>query len=334
MNPKTKSLKILIGRGNAKLGESIAKELGISPIQRIIIDRPDSDIHVDVEESIRGSHIVVIQPTCRPTHKNHVELCLINDALDRDSAGEITNFLPYMGFARQDRVTGEHNPVSAAWAARSLKNSAPSVKRLAVLDIHSMQTQGSIQGPFETIPSFPVTIPDIAKRFGCEKLAVCCTDVGGAARSRKVATILAEILNKEIPVIIVDKERYEKGQTGVKAVIGEPEGYFCLLIDDIIDTASSLVNAAKSLRHQGATGVSAYCTHAVLSDPSIDILAKSELDQLFVTDSVPLRNDAKEIRRKSDTSQPMIEVLSLASYLAKVIIAIHKGEPTKHIRMV
>lgn len=333
MAPNTETLRILVGRGNPVLGQAVAAELGLTPIKCEIIDRPDTDIHVDVLESVRGVHVVIIQPTCRPTHKNHVELCLLNDALDRNSVTEITNFLPYMGFARQDRVTSEHNPVSAAWAARSLKRSALTLKRLAVLDIHSLQTQGAIQGPFEIIPSFPVTIPHIEATFGSQKLAIACTDVGGASRARKVASILAGLLGKEVPVIIVDKERDEKGHSGVKAVIGDPAGFFCLLVDDIIDTAGSLVNAAASLMFKKAAGVSAYCTHAVLSNPALNLLQGSMLDQLFVTDSVPLREDASELRHRSDTSQPMIKVLPLAPYLAKVILAIHKGEPTKHIRM-
>lgn len=322
-------LCLLIGRGNPPLGAAIAKALSLNPVNCEIIDLPDSDIYLNVVDSLRGCHVVVVQPVCRPTPKNLVELALLIDALNRASVQEITCLIPYLGYARQDRITADHNPISSAWAVRMLKSSADIPVRLAVLDLHSLQTQGAVRGPFEILSSFPVVVPDVKANYGSQtKLAIASADVGGGNRARKLASILSAELLRPVEIIIVNKERDDKNRPGVKEIIGDPDGYFVIIVDDIVDTAGSLTNAAKSLKGRGAVGVSAYCTHGILSDPALEFIRDSVLQELVVTDSVPLRGDARQV-----LGEERIRVLPLGAYLAKVIMAIHKGEPTKAIRM-
>jgi ribose-phosphate pyrophosphokinase len=259
---------------------------------------------------VRGRDVFVIQSTCAPTNDHIMEMLLMVDALHRASAGRITAVVPYFGYARQDRrVRSARVPISAKIVADMM--ASVGVDRMLTVDLHSEQIQGFFDIPVDNVYGSPVLLADIEQR-GFEDLIVVSPDIGGVVRARAVAKQL------DIDLAIIDKRRPAKNVAEVMNLIGEVEGRTCLLVDDMVDTAGTLCNAANALKQHGAKKVVAYCTHPILSGPAIERVEKSQLDELVVTDSIPLREEARNAK--------CIRSLSLAHMLAEAMRRISNEE--------
>jgi ribose-phosphate pyrophosphokinase len=239
----------------------------------------DMEVFVEVQENVRGEDMFVIQSTSYPANDNLMELLIMIDALRRASASRITAVLPYFGYARQDRKPGPRTPISAKLVAHLITVAGAS--RVLTMDLHAGQIQGFFDIPTDNLFGSPVIAADIRARFSTDKLTMVSPDVGGVVRARS----LAKRLNNA-PLAIVDKRRERAGESEVMNIIGDVDGRTCILIDDIVDSAGTLCNAAAALRQQGATDVFAYCTHGVLSGGAAARVGTSELKELVVTDSI------------------------------------------------
>ncbi len=270
----------------------------------------DGEITVELNENVRGRDVFVMQPTCAPTNDNIMELVVIVDALRRASASRITAVVPYFGYARQDRrVRSARVPISAKVVADMMVSVG--VDRVLTVDLHAEQIQGFFDVPVDNVYGSPVLLSDIESQ-SFDNPIVVSPDVGGVVRARAVAKQL------DIDLAIIDKRRPTANVAEVMNLIGEVEGRTCLLVDDMVDTAGTLCNAAGALKARGAKKVVAYCTHAVLSGNAINNLNKSELDELVVTDSIPLQENAITCSR--------IRVLTLSTMLAEAMRRISNEE--------
>ncbi|HNI65045.1 MAG TPA: ribose-phosphate pyrophosphokinase [Pseudomonadales bacterium] len=270
----------------------------------------DGEILVEIQENVRGDDVFIIQSTCAPTNDHLMELIIMVDALRRASASRITAVVPYFGYARQDRrVRSARVPISAKVVADMM--TGVGINRVLTVDLHADQVQGFFDVPVDNIYGSPVLIDDIL-RNNFEDLLVVSPDIGGVVRARAFAKQLSSDL------AIIDKRRPQANQTQVMNVIGEVEGRTCILVDDIIDTAGTLCSAAAALKEQGAARVMAYCTHPVLSGRAIDNLDNSELDQLVVTDTIPLSPAARQCSR--------VRQISLAPLLAEAVRRVSNEE--------
>jgi len=301
---------VFTGNANPKLASKIVSHLSI-PLGDISVNQfSDGEIAVELNENVRGRDVFVMQPTCAPTNNNIMELVVIVDALRRASAGRITAVVPYFGYARQDRrVRSARVPITAKVVADMMVTVG--VDRLLTVDLHAEQIQGFFDVPVDNVYGSPVLLADIEKQ-NFQDLVVVSPDIGGVVRARAVAKQL------NIDLAIIDKRRPEANVAEVMNVIGEIDGRTCLLVDDMVDTAGTLCNAASALKARGAKGVVAYATHAVLSGAAIDRLNASELDELVVTDSIPLSNEAQECE--------VIRQLTLSNMLAECIRRISNEE--------
>jgi len=277
---------LFTGNANPELANEVAKSLRIQLSDSLVSTFSDGEINIEIRENVRGHDVFIIQPTCEPTHRNLMELVLMVDALRRSSAERITAVVPYFGYARQDRrVRSVRVPISAKVVADMLSNAG--VDRVLTVDLHAEQIQGFFNCTVDNIYGAPVLLDDI-QRQNYKNLQVVSPDVGGVVRARAVAKQLG------CDLAIIDKRRPSANESEVMNLIGEVEGRTCLLIDDIVDTAGTLCKAAEALKKFGAEKVVAYATHAVLSGKAIDNISNSSLDNLVVTNSIPLNDEAKK----------------------------------------
>jgi len=284
-------MKLLAGNSNPPLARSIAEYLE-TPLTEASVRRfADEEVFVEIDENVRGEDVFVIQSTSYPANDNLMELLICIDALRRASAKRITAVIPYFGYARQDRKPGPRTPISAKLVANLITVAGAS--RVLTMDLHAGQIQGFFDIPTDNLFASPVIAADIRARFSTDNLTMVSPDVGGVVRARS----LAKRLNNA-PLAIVDKRRERAGESEVMNIIGDVDGRTCILIDDIVDSAGTLCNAAAALKQQGASEVYAYCTHGVLSGGASARVIGSELKELVVTDSIwsgePIRRIADE----------------------------------------
>jgi len=278
MSAKNGSIKLVAGNSNPGLAQEIAQGLGL-PLTKAVVRRfADMEIFVEIQENVRGSDAFILQSTSFPANDHLMELLIITDALRRSSARRITAVIPYFGYARQDRKSGSRTPVSAKLVANLITRAG--VDRVMTLDLHAGQIQGFFDIPTDNLYAAPLMVRDIKEKFDLTKVMVVSPDVGGVARARG----LAKRINT--PLAIVDKRRERPGESEVMNVIGDVSGYTCILVDDIVDSGGTLVNAAGALLAKGAREVYAYITHGVLSGGAAARIAGSQLKELVITDSI------------------------------------------------
>ncbi|NLF54510.1 MAG: ribose-phosphate pyrophosphokinase [Thauera phenolivorans] len=311
------SLMVFTGNANPKLGADVARRLGISLGSATVGRFSDGEVNVELLENVRGKDVFVLQPTCSPTNENLMELLIMVDALKRASAGRITAAMPYFGYARQDRrPRSARVPITAKVVANMLQ--AAGVQRLLTMDLHADQIQGFFDIPVDNVYAAPVLLADLDKQKYPDLLVVS-PDVGGVVRARAFAKRM------ECDLAIIDKRRPKANVSEVMNIIGEVEGRTCVIMDDIVDTAGTLCKAASALKANGAKRVLSYCTHPVLSGAAVARLNDSELDELVVTDTIPLRDDAKACGR--------IRQVSVSSLLADTILRISNEESVSSLFM-
>ena len=303
MSAKNGAIKLVAGNSSPVLAKSIADGLEL-PLTKTVVRRfADMEIFVEIQENVRGSDAFVLQSTSYPANDHLMELLIITDALRRSSARRITAVIPYFGYARQDRKSGSRTPISAKLVANLITNAG--VDRVMTLDLHAGQIQGFFDIPTDNLYAAPLMVRDIKDRFDLTNVMVVSPDVGGVARARG----LAKRINT--PLAIVDKRRERPGESEVMNVIGEVEGYTCILVDDIVDSGGTLVNAADALIAHGAEEVYAYITHGVLSGGAVTRITSSRLKELVITDSI---QPTEAVRGTAN-----IRTLSVASLIAEAI---------------
>lgn len=311
------SLMVFTGNANPKLAQDVVKHLNIR-IGRATVGRfSDGEVMVEILENVRGKDVFVLQSTCMPTNDTLVELLVLVDALKRASAGRITAAIPYFGYARQDRrPRSVRVPITAKVVANML--TTVGIDRLLTMDLHSDQIQGFFDIPVDNIYSMPILLGDLWKN-DYQNLVVVSPDVGGVVRARQMAKRL------ECDLAIIDKRRPKFNVAKVMNIIGEVEGRTCVIMDDMVDTANTLCEAARALKEQGAERVLAYCTHPVLSGNAVERIENSALDKLVVTDTIPLREDAQACVR--------IHQLSVASLLGETMLRISNEDSVSSLFM-
>jgi len=286
-------MKLLAGNSNTPLARSIADYLEIPLTEASVRRFADEEIFVEIHENVRGEDVFVVQSTSYPANDNLMELLICIDALRRASAKRITAVVPYFGYARQDRKPGPRTPISAKLLANLITTAG--ANRVLSVDLHAGQIQGFFDIPTDNLFAAPVIAADIQARLSNKNLMIVSPDVGGVVRARGLAKRL-----DNAPLAIVDKRRERAGESEVMNIIGDVEGRTCILVDDIVDSAGTLCNAAAALRQQGAEEVFAYCTHGVLSGGAAARVSTSELKELVVTDSIwggDADSDGDKIRR-------------------------------------
>ena len=300
-------LKVFAGNANPALTAQICRELGIEQSSANVQQFADGEIRVQLNENVRGVDVFVIQPTCKPVDKNIMELLLMLDAFKRSSAQRVTAVLPYYGYARQDRKDRPRVPISARLVATHLETAC--ANRVLTLDLHAAQIQGFFDIPVDHLFAMPVMI-EYFKHQDIPDMTVVSPDAGGVERARAFAKRL------NCPLAIIDKRREEANVAEVMNVVGEVDGRHCLLVDDLIDTAGTLVKGCEALLEKGATGVSACATHAVLSGPAVERIEASALEEVVFTNSIPLSDEAR--------ASTKIQSLSIAKLMADAIRSIHE----------
>lgn len=311
------SLMVFTGNANPKLAQDVVRHLNLR-IGRATVGRfSDGEVMVEILENVRGKDVFVLQSTCMPTNDTLMELLVLVDALKRASASRITAAMPYFGYARQDRrPRSVRVPITAKVVANML--TSVGIDRLLTMDLHSDQIQGFFDIPVDNIYSMPILLGDLWKN-DFKNLVVVSPDVGGVVRARQMAKRL------ECDLAIIDKRRPKANVAKVMNIIGEVDGRTCVIMDDMVDTANTLCEAASALKEQGAERVLAYCTHPVLSGGAVERIGNSALDKLVVTDTIPLREDAQACER--------IEQLSVASLLAETMLRISNEDSVSSLFM-
>jgi ribose-phosphate pyrophosphokinase len=299
--------KVFSGNSNPALAGEICYELGCPLASANVKQFSDGEVHLHIQENVRGADVFVVQPTCTPVDRHIMELLLMMDALKRASAERITAVLPYYGYARQDRKDRPRMPISARLVASLIERAG--ADRVLALDLHAAQIQGFFDGPVDHLFALPVMI-DYFSEMGGDSVTVVSPDAGGVERARAFAKRLGS------PLAIIDKRRTEVNVAEVMHIIGDVAGQHCLIVDDLIDTAGTLVKACEALLQQGARTVRACATHAVLSGPAVQRIEESAITEVVVTNSIPLRGAADNCSR--------IKQLSVAPLLAKAIRSIHE----------
>ena len=301
---------VFTGNANPALAEKVAMELHL-PLGKATVSKfSDGEITVEISENVRGKDVFVVQSTCAPTNDNLMEIMLMVDALKRASAGRITAVIPYFGYARQDRrPRSARVAISAKVVANMLEDAG--VERVLIMDVHADQIQGFFDIPVDNIYASPVLLGDLQQKK-YEHLLVVSPDVGGVVRARAIAKWMG------CDLAIIDKRRMRANESEVMNVIGEVAGRNCVIMDDMVDTAGTLTTAAEMLKKNGALTVVAYCTHPVLSGPAIDRISNSPLDELVVTDTIPLSEKARACNK--------IRALTCAPLLAETMRRISTGD--------
>jgi ribose-phosphate pyrophosphokinase len=298
--------KVFTGTANPEFSKKVAKHLSL-PLSEATIKRfSDGEISVQISESVRGKDVFIIQPTCAPANVNLMELLILTDALRRSSASSITAIIPYFGYARQDRKAAPRVPITAKLVANMMETAG--IDRVVTIDLHAGQIQGFFDIPVDNLYGSIIFL-DYIKNKGLKNPIIASPDIGGVARARSFAKKL------DVDIVIVDKRREKANESEVMNIIGDVEGKDVILVDDMIDTAGTIVKAAKVLKEKGATSVMACCTHPVLSGPAYDRINEGELDELLVTDSIPLTQKCNKIK-----------VLSMAPIFAEVIRRVYHNE--------
>lgn len=307
-----KQVKLMTGTANPELAKKVAANLGV-PLADVKVGRfSDGEIQVVINESVRDCDVFIIQSLCRPANDNIMELLIMADALKRASAGRITAVIPYYAYGRQDRKVNPRDPISAKVVADVI--TTVGVNHVVVVDLHAKQVEGFFDVPVDHLEARPV-LTDYFLRLGMggEDTVVVSPDIGGVARARNFAKVLGS------PIAIIDKRRPRPNVSEVMNIIGEVEGKKVIIIDDIIDTAGTIVNAAKAIKEKGATEVYAACTHPVFSGPAVERLSNAVkegfIKEVVVTDTIPLTEDFEGVK-----------VLSVSGMLAEAIRRIHYGE--------
>lgn len=301
---------IFCGSATPELTKEVADLLGIEPGRAIVGKFSDGETQIEILDNVRGRDVFIIQSTCPPTNDNLMELIIMVDALRRSSAGRITAVTPYFGYARQDRrVRSMRVPISARVVADMLTGAG--VDRILTVDIHAEQVQGFFDVPLDNVYGTPILL-DYIRRKQIKNPVVISPDIGGVVRARAMAKAL------HADLAIIDKRRPKANESEVMNIIGEIKDRHCLIIDDIVDTAGTMCKAAQALLDRGASTVSAYCVHPVLSGNAVTNIDNSCLDELVVTNSIPLREDVRKCKK--------IKVLSLAPMLSEAIRRISNEE--------
>ncbi len=311
-------MMIFAGNANPRLAQAVAEHLGL-PMGKAIVGRfSDGEVQVELLENVRGRDVFLIQPTGQPTNENIMELVIMVDALRRASAGRITTVIPYFGYARQDRrVRSARVPISAKVVANMIE--AVGADRVLTIDVHADQVQGFFNVPVDNIYASPVLLGDVWRHVSGD-LTVVSPDVGGVVRARAIAKRL-----DDADLAIIDKRRPRANESEVMHIIGDVRGKSCIIIDDLVDTAGTLCQAAKALKAHGAESVMAYATHPVLSGAAIDNINGSALDELVVTDTLALQPNAQACEK--------IRQLSVAEMLAETIRRINLEESVSSLFM-
>ena len=304
-------MKIISGTANVTLAEEISRLAEGGLVKADIRRFNDKEIFVEILENVRGQDVFVVQPTPFPANDNLMELLVIIDTLRRGSASRITAVIPYFGYARQDRKTAPRTPISAKLVANLI--AVAGADRILTMDLHAAQIQGFFDIPADNLFAAPLFSHEIKKSpdFNPEGLMVVSPDVGGVTRARNLAKRLG------VEIAIVDKRRPRAGESKVMNVIGDVRGKRCILVDDIVDTAGTLCNAAVALVERGATEVSALCSHGVFSGPALERIAQSSLKQVVVTDSIEATEEVKKVQK--------IRQISIANLLFESMLRIHQN---------
>ena len=298
--------KVFTGTANPEFSKKVAKYLAL-PLSEATIKRfSDGEISVQITESVRGKDVFIIQPTCAPANVNLMELLILTDALRRSSASSITAIVPYFGYARQDRKAAPRVPITAKLVANMMETAG--ISRVVTIDLHAGQIQGFFDVPVDNLYG-SIIFHDYIKNKGLKNPIIASPDIGGVSRARSFAKKL------DVDIVIVDKRREQANESEVMNIIGNVEGKDVILVDDMIDTAGTIVKAAKVLKEKGAVSVMACCTHPVLSGPAYERIAEGELDELLVSDSIPLKQECSKIK-----------VLSIAPTFAEVIRRVYHNE--------
>ena len=298
--------KVFSGTANIEFSKSVAKYLSL-PLSEATINRfSDGEIGVQISESVRGRDVFIIQSTCAPANANLMELLIMSDALKRSSANSITAIIPYFGYARQDRKAAPRVPITAKLVANLIQ--VAGINRVVTLDLHSGQIQGFFDIPVDNLYG-SIVFKDYLQRKNLKNPIIASPDIGGVARARNFAKTMG------LDIVIIDKRREKANESEVMNIIGEVEGKDVILIDDMIDTAGTIVKAAKALKQNGATSVMAFCSHPVLSGQAYDRIENGELDELVVTDTIPINKECKKIT-----------VLSVSHLFSEVIRRIYHNE--------
>ena len=315
---RERRLMIFGGNANPELTRNIAAYLQ-QPLGKVQLTRfSDGETSVEILENVRGGDVFIVQPFCKPTNDNLMDLLVMVDAMHRASAERITAVVPYYGYARQDRrVRSARVPITAKLVANML--SVAGVDRVLTVDVHAEQIQGFFDIPVDNVYASPLLLLDIWRQKH-DHLVVVSPDVGGVVRARAIAKQL-----DDSDLAIIDKRRPQANQAQVMHIIGDVQGRTCVIIDDMVDTAGTLCKAAEALKAHGAVKVVALATHPVLSGPAIDNIARSELDELVVTDTIPLSDEARACGR--------IRQLSVADLLGETIRRIHEDESVSSVYM-
>ncbi|OPH34808.1 ribose-phosphate pyrophosphokinase [Moraxella lacunata] len=304
-------MAVFSGSANPELAQTVANHLHI-PLSKSDITRfSDGEIAVEIKENVRGKDVFILQPTCAPTNDHLMEVVLLADALRRSSAGRITAVIPYFGYARQDRrPRSARVPISARVVADML--SIAGIDRVMVVDLHADQIQGFFDVPVDNLYATPVLLSDL-KQKNYENIMVVSPDVGGVVRARAVAKSLGDV-----DLAIIDKRRAKANKSEVMHIIGDVSGRDCIIVDDIVDTAGTLCKAAQALKDKGAKRVVGYITHPVLSGKALDNITNSALDEIVVTDTIPLTDEAKACSK--------IRQVTIASMIAESLRRINNEE--------
>ncbi|QKT04944.1 ribose-phosphate diphosphokinase [Ectothiorhodospiraceae bacterium 2226] len=311
-------MMVFSGNANLQLAQDIAGYLNM-PLGRAIVGRfSDGEVMVEIMENVRGRDVFIVQPTCAPTNDNLMELLVMVDAVRRASASRVTVVIPYFGYARQDRrPRSARVPITAKVVANMI--ASVGTDRLLTVDLHADQIQGFFDLPVDNVYASPILLGDIWLSH-YENLMVVSPDVGGVVRARALAKRL-----DDAELAIIDKRRPRPNEARVMNIIGDVEGRTCVMIDDLVDTAGTLGLAAEALKDHGAAKVVAYCTHPVLSGPAVANITRSQLDELVVTDTIPLRPEARECDK--------IRQLSIAEMLAETMLRISTEESVSSLYM-
>ncbi|GAB4484135.1 MAG: ribose-phosphate pyrophosphokinase [Thermodesulfovibrionales bacterium] len=303
-----KDIRLFTGTANQALAQEVAETMGIPLGDATVTTFSDGETQVRINENIRGSDVFVLQPTCTPVNDNLMELLLIIDALKRASAGRITAVIPYYGYARQDRKVQSRVPISAKMVADLI--TAVGTSRVLTVDLHAGQIQGFFNIPVDNLYATPILLEYVRKKFLSDQLVVVSPDAGGVERARAFAKRL------DCSIAIIDKRREKANECEIMNVIGDVKGKNALLLDDMVDTAGTLTQAAGALVKQGATKVYATCTHAVLSGKAIERINNSVIEELIVSNTIPGGT------RKAQC--PKLTILSIAPLIAEAIKRIHE----------
>jgi len=298
--------KVFSGTANPEFAKKVAKYLSL-PLSEAEIKRfSDGEISIQISESVRGKDVFIIQPTCAPANVNLMELLILTDALRRSSADSITAVIPYFGYARQDRKAAPRVPITAKLVANMIQTAG--IDRVVTIDLHAGQIQGFFDIPVDNLYG-NIIFNDYVKNKNLKNPIIASPDIGGVARARSFAKKLG------VDMVIVDKRREKANESEVMNIIGDVEGKDVILVDDMIDTAGTIVKAAEVLKAKGATSVMACCTHPVLSGPAYERIEKGELDELVVSDTIPLSRECSKIK-----------VLSVAHVFGEVIRRVYHNE--------